>query len=353
MEQSVYSGLALCGRALEPRPADVVVEAGRIVAIEERLRAPDRWLCPAFFNAHTHLGDSVAMDLPARGDLASLVRPPDGLKHRMLRSASRDACVAGIRQSLMRMVRGGTGGCADFREGGTRGVGILEEAAQGIPCRVIGLARDGGEQQARGAGIASARDVTDYADVVARVRSAGGLVAFHAGERDADDVDDALDCHPDLVVHMTHATDTQLRRCAEEGIPIAVCPRSNWSLGVARGPGHPPLTRMLSSGCRLLLGTDNAMFVAPDMGAELMFASVVYGIDDRALLRSAIEGAAVVGAPCWLEPGASAAFMVLDPARGGVLCSRDPIRSLVRRLDSCMIETNVFNQRDESIQTIF
>ncbi len=353
MEPSVYSGLALCGRELEPRRADVVVEAGRIVAVEERTHAPERWICPAFFNAHTHLGDTVAMDVPAHGDLASLVRPPDGLKHRMLRSASRDACVAGIRQSVSRMLRGGTSGCADFREGGLRGVRILRDAAEGLPCRVIGLARDGGEIEADGVGIASVRDVPDYPDVVSRVRAAGGLVAFHAGERDAEDVDGALDCHPDLVVHMTHATDAQLRRCATEEIPIAVCPRSNWSLGVTRGPNHPPLAKMLSFGCRVLLGTDNAMFVAPDMAAELMFASVVYGLDAGDLLRAAIDGAAVAGASTWIEPGAGAAFMVLNPGSGGLSFSRDPVVSLVRRLDSCMIETSVFNLRDESIKTIF
>ena len=353
MEPSIFSGLAFLGPDLEPRPADVVVEAGRIVAVEEQSRNATRWICPEFFNAHTHLGDTVAMDMPAPGDLASLVRPPDGLKHRMLRAASLEVCRAGIRSSLQRMIGGGTTGCMDFREGGIRGVELLREASRGFPFRVVALGRDGGEAVADGAGIASTRDLADYTEVVARVRSQGRFVAIHAGERDAEDVDPALDCRPDLVVHMTHATDRQLRRCADEGIPIAVCPRSNWRLGVAQGPHHPPMKRMLEFGCRVLLGTDNAMFVAPDMAQELMFTSFVYGIGAPELLHAAIDGAALAGTPNWIETGAPAHFMVIDPARGGVVFSHDPVTSLVQRLDSCMIETNVFNRKDESIETIF
>jgi cytosine/adenosine deaminase-related metal-dependent hydrolase len=110
MAQQVYSGLALLGSSLDLRPADVVVEGGRIVGVEERARAPARWICPSFFNAHTHLGDTIAMDSRVDGDLAFLVAPPDGLKHRLLAASSPADCVAGMRESLVRMVRGGTGG---------------------------------------------------------------------------------------------------------------------------------------------------------------------------------------------------------------------------------------------------
>lgn len=355
MTPSVYSGLVLAGPDLEPLTADVVVERGRIVAVEERTRAPDLWICPSLFNAHTHLGDTVAMDAaPARpGDLAALVAPPGGLKHRLLAASSAEDCVAGMRQSVRRMLRGGTGGFADFREGGPRGVALLREAVEGIPCRAVALGRDGGETEGDGAGIASVRDVAEYEAVARRAREAGGLVALHAGERDHADVDAALDCRPDFVVHMTHATGRQLRRCAEEEIPIAVCPRSNWALGVASGPAHPPLRRMLALGCRVMLGTDNAMFVPPDMGGELAFASLVYRLEPATLLRAACEGAAVTGAPCWIEPGARASFFVADPARAGLSFSRDPVASLARRLDPALIRTSIFKLHGEQIETVF
>ena len=76
---------------------------------------------------------------------------------------------------------------------------------------------------------------------VSAARKAGKKIAFHAGERDAGDVDAALSFDPDLLIHATHATKKQLRECAEREIPIAVCPRSNWMLGVTSSARHPPL----------------------------------------------------------------------------------------------------------------
>lgn len=66
----IISGHALLGEDLEAQPVDIVIEQGWITAIEENPRAPGIWICPAFFNAHTHLADTIAMDCGSTGDLA-------------------------------------------------------------------------------------------------------------------------------------------------------------------------------------------------------------------------------------------------------------------------------------------
>ncbi len=73
---------------------------------------------------------------------------------------------------------------------------------------------------AGGLGISSARDIPGLERVVAAARRAKKRIAFHAGERDAGDVDAALAFEPDLIIHATHATKKQLRHCAEHEIPI-------------------------------------------------------------------------------------------------------------------------------------
>ena len=80
-----FTGRALIGRELEDRSVRITVENGIIVSIEETHEAAHLWICPALFNAHTHLGDTVAMDIPLPGRLSDIVAPPDGLKHRILR----------------------------------------------------------------------------------------------------------------------------------------------------------------------------------------------------------------------------------------------------------------------------
>jgi len=343
--ERILSGRVFAGTELAPVRADIVTEDGTIRSLEENPKAPDLWILPALFNAHTHLGDTVAMDCRAEGDLAALVTPPTGLKHRILAATSRADLVAGMRASIAGMVASGTAGCADFREGGADGAAALREAAAGQPFRPVVFGREGGELSpgAEGFGISSARDVPDLERQVAAARMAGRKIAFHAGERDKGDVDAALAFDPDLIVHATHATRAQLRRIADAGIPVAVCPRSNWILGVTSSAKAPPLALMQELGCTVWLGTDNAMFVPPDLGQEMAFASTVYRMDPAALLRAAVGGSALAGSPHFIVPGAKVCAAVIDPRGTPLAFSRDPLASLAKRAPFGAVGTRVFN----------
>ena len=338
-----FSGHALMGEELVPAPVDIFIENGVITAIEDNPRAPDIWICPALFNTHTHLGDTIAMDCGTTGDLEALVTPPDGLKHRLLRAASRQELVSGMRASMEGMIATGTCGCADFREGGTDGVHALKEAAAGLPFRPFIFGREGGEMVAGGLGISSTRDVPDVERQVEEAKRAEKKIAFHAGERDSEDVDAALAYEPDLLIHMTHATKRQLRGCAEREIPIAVCPRSNWMLGVTSSAKHPPLSLMEDLGCTVCLGTDNVMFVAPDLFSEMAFVSLLYRLQPASVLRAAVRGSAIFGPSSFIRKGSRANLFVVDPARSFLRFSRDPLASLVKRVNSAAIGTNVFS----------
>jgi len=337
------SGYALIGDELARSPVDIFIEDGIITAIEDNPKAPEIWICPALFNAHTHLGDTIAMDCGITGNLETLVTPPDGLKHRLLRAASRQDIVHGMRASIERMIATGTAGCADFREGGADGVIALEEAAAGLPFFPFVFGREGGETVAGGLGISSVRDVPDTGRLVEEAKQRGKKIAFHAGEQDAGDVDSAIAYEPDLLIHMTHATKKQLRECAENKIPIAVCPQSNWTLGVASSRRHPPLALMEELGCTVCLGTDNVMFVAPDLFSEMAFLSTVYKIAPAVVLRTAIRGSAVFGPSFFIRQGSRANLFIVDPTRSALRFSRDPLATLVKRANSSAIRTNVFS----------
>lgn len=337
------SGYAFLGPELVRAPVDIFIENGIIAAIEANPRAPEVWICPALFNAHTHLGDMIAMDCGTTGDLEALVTPPDGLKHRMLRAASRQDLVNGIRAGMEGMIATGTAGCADFREGGAEGVLALRDAARRLSFFPFVFGRDGGETVAGGLGISSTRDVPDVERLVRDAKRAGKKIAFHAGERDSQDIDSAITYEPDLLIHMSHATKKQLRHCADKGIPIAVCPRSNWTLGVTSSSRRPPLVSMEELGCSVCLGTDNAMFVAPDMFSEMAFVSTVYKISPAAVLGAAVRGSEVFGLSFFICEGGRANLFVADPARSALHFSRDPLATLVKRANSAAIRTNVFS----------
>jgi cytosine/adenosine deaminase-related metal-dependent hydrolase len=337
------SGHAILGDELTLSPVDIFIENGVITAIEDNLRVPEVWVCPALFNAHTHLGDTIAMDCSTNGDLEALVTPPNGLKHQLLRATSRKDLVRGMRASMEGMIATGTAGCADFREGGVKGVLALKEAAAGLPFFPFVFGREGGESISGGLGISSVRDVTDVERQIRNAKRAGKKIAFHAGERDAGDIDAALAYEPDLLIHMTFATKKHLRTCAERNIPIAVCPRSNWTLKVASTCVHPPLAIMEEVGCTVCLGTDNAMFVGPDLFSEMAFISTVYQLEPAVVLRAAVQGSALFGPPFFIRKGGRANLFVVDPDRSALRFSRDPLATLVKRANSAAIRTNVFS----------
>ena len=325
------AGHALLGRDLEIRAVRITVEDGKIREIAEISTPPAVWICPALFNAHTHIGDTVGMEAPWSGPLEGLVTPPMGLKHRILQATPRPVLLGAMRASIGVMARAGTMGFADFREGGEEGVRDLREAARGLPCRPVIFGREGGERIAEGIGISSIRDCTDVEALVSAAKREGKLVAFHAGERDSLDIDGALLHDPDLLIHCTHADEGQLREIAGRGIPLAVCPRSNWILGASSSRAHPPIGRMLELGCEVLLGTDNTMFVQPDLWGEMAFVSTVYRIDPKEILLSAIGGSACFLSPAYIEEGSPARFLVLDPAASNLAFTRDPVASLAKR----------------------
>jgi cytosine/adenosine deaminase-related metal-dependent hydrolase len=345
MKKTSYrvSGQAFVGEELTLLPVDIIIENGTITALEEAPHAPMVWICPAFFNAHTHLGDTLAMDCTVKGDLETLVTPPDGLKHRILAATSHQDLVGGMHASIQGMIAGGTAGCADFREGGRDGVTALREASKGLAFRPIIFGREGGEGIADGLGISSTRDVPGTDMLVAKAKRAGKMIALHAGERDAADVDAALALDPDILIHCTHATKKQLRECADRQIPIAVCPRSNWILGVTSSPHHPPLQLMEDLGCKLLLGTDNVMFVPPDMFSEMAFAQAIYRIDPKVLLGAAVRGSELTGSSFFIRKGARANLFTIDPAQSTLHFSRDPATTIIKRASGSIIGNNVFN----------
>jgi len=164
--------------------------------------------------------------------LDELVAPPDGLKHRLLREASHEAKVAAMARSLRYMESTGTGTFLEFREGGVKGVAALRDAVAGegvdfgeraIDPVVFGRDDPDVLSVADGYGASGARDA-DFDAVRSETREAGKLFGIHAGERDADDINAAMDLDPDFLVHMVHAEPIHLERLADRGTPVAVCP---------------------------------------------------------------------------------------------------------------------------------
>jgi cytosine/adenosine deaminase-related metal-dependent hydrolase len=323
------SGTILAGPEYEPIEGRVIVEDGEIAAVEETATASTDIVCPAFVNAHTHVGDSIAKEAGRGLSLDELVAPPDGLKHRLLRDASREELVESTHRSLRFMEAGGTAAFLEFREGGVAGVEALLDAAGPLDVEPVIFGREAVEvlEVADGFGASGARDA-DFSAERNAAADAGKPFGIHAGERDPHDVNPALDLDPDFLVHMVHAEDIHLERVEDSGTPVVVCPRSNLVTGV----GVPPVADLLER-TTVALGTDNVMLNSPSMFREMEFVAKLSDVTAPEVLRMATAaGAEIAGLDCGVvEPGRAARLLVLDGDTDNLAGVRDPVRAVVRR----------------------
>ena len=325
----ILEGTVLAGPDYTPTTGRVVVEDGEIAAVEEATVDSADIVLPAFVNAHTHVGDSIAKEAGAGLTLDELVAPPDGLKHRLLRDADREDLIAAMRRTLRFMRTTGTAAFVDFRESGIPGVTALQEAATGIDVEAVILGRETEDvlDVADGFGASSARD-GQYERARQATREAGLLFGIHAGERDAGDINGAFDLDPDFIVHMVHPEPVHLDRLADRRTPVVVCPRSN----LVTDAGIPDVNA-LRERTTVALGTDNVMLDNPSLFRELEFLSKVCDVPAPAALRMATRsGAEIAGLDSGIiEPGRPGKLIVLDGDSDNLAGAQDPVRAVVRR----------------------
>ncbi|MDR3075215.1 MAG: amidohydrolase family protein [Candidatus Methanoplasma sp.] len=253
----------------------VCIEGGRVVAIEEgkpsETPLATGLVMPPMVNSHTHCADAGLKIRPGM-TIDDLVAPPNGLKHRYLRSLTAQQLENNISRYAEISNRNGIGIFIDFREGGEEGCRILRKTAPGsvILGRPLSEEYDYNEMNcilgiADGIGISSISDMnTRHLEQIAdHTRRANKILAIHASEKEREDMDLILSLDPTFIVHMVEATDSDLLKCAESEVPIVVCARSNRYFGKV-----PPVKRMLECGADIAIGTDNAMLCDPDMRSE-------------------------------------------------------------------------------------
>lgn len=346
MRELIIAGTILRGESFTPVEGYICIDRNRGVIKEigeEKVRSRIKGIIiPCFINAHVHLGDSVAKDIPFKS-LDELVKPPSGIKHQILDSTEARKLRAAMRSSLQDMLFSGTSHFIDFREGGIRGVRALQRAMQDSLTQGSILGRPAGEEEAGallnecdGFGISGANDLEfEYLEMLRSLaKRQGKCFAIHAGERDRSDIDTALSLEPDILVHMTHAVPKDLKKVADLGIPVVLCPRSNFATGVGSS-SKPDVKKMVELGICLALGTDNVLLNSPCMFSEMEFASKVFLDSEVEVLRMAtLNGAKILGLESQvgaIDAGEIANFTVINKNSNNIRYTKNLLRTIVRR----------------------
>ena len=142
--------------------------------------------------------------------------------------------------------------------------------------------------------------VADFTRAFDIARDAGLGITIHAGELSgAFSVRDALDhVRPARISHGVRAIEDAdlVKRLADEGTVLEVCPGSNVALSVFKDFESHPLRALHEAGVRVTLNSDDPPFFHTSLAKEYVVASSIMGFSDAEILgmtRTAIEAAFV------------------------------------------------------------
>lgn len=140
----------------------------------------------------------------------------------------------------------------------------------------------------------------DYVRAFEIAREAGLGITIHAGELMGwESVAQALDhIKPSRIGHGVRAIENPdlVKRIADEGVVLEICPGSNIALKVFESFADHPFSKLRDAGCKVTLNSDDPPYFWTTLKREYDIATEHFGMDDKALLattRTAIEAAFV------------------------------------------------------------
>lgn len=371
--KTIANGLILKGIDLIPVKENMVIDDdGNIIEISkdakegEIIDASDKIVCPRFINSHTHIGDSIIKDEGDGLSLDEVVKPPHGIKHLALESASDDELIEAMRESMWDMHNLGISHFIDYREGGLEGVKLIKEASKDIPITPIILGRDSsfyGEdpnyhqvkvairkllKHADGIGLSGFGEIdTTVAEIICeKCEAAGKISSIHVAESESNQFTSlektgktepqrAFEAGFNQVVHMTNPKNDDIELLSKSNSSLTICPRSNGALSV----GIIPLFDILKTGVKPLIGSDNIMINRPNLFREMEFTlKIMKGFSKNYIapvevLKMATTTVCVADSLSekikkpYIEEGQKGQFMIINQK------SNNPYLSLINRTE--------------------
>lgn len=143
-------------------------------------------------------------------------------------------------------------------------------------------------------------DFEDYVRAFEIAREAGLGITIHAGELMGwESVAAALDhIRPSRIGNGVRAIENPdlVKRIADEGVVLEICPGSNIALKVFDSFGEHPFRKLREAGCKVTLNSDDPPYFWTNLKREYDLAAEHFGMDEKALMattRTAIEAAFV------------------------------------------------------------
>lgn len=155
--------------------------------------------------------------------------------------------------------------------------------------------------------------------------------------------------NPDIYVHVTNPSKTDLELLYQNKKGIVICPRANGILGV----GFAPIKKMLEFNFELAIGTDNVMLNSPDIFREMDFLiksqraleKDVGFLDAKKVLKMATVNASKIfnlDTGC-IDKGYQADLLFIDKYDIDLYPVYDPYMSIVHRCSERQVKAVMIN----------
>ncbi|ADP77261.1 S-adenosylhomocysteine deaminase [Methanothermus fervidus DSM 2088] len=364
----IENGLVLLGKELKPVRTNLVIEDDKIIEITnnkfnhgKKIDATGCIVLPSFTNSHIHIADSFAKDIADGKSLDEIVKPPNGIKHRLLEKTPKEKIVESVKRSVKEMLMTGTTRFIDFREGGIEGIKLVRDAIKDLPIECKFLGRDpifynpnAKRNEVRkktknllsycdGVGLSGFGEIDDNIAkiVVSQCKKNKKIAAIHVAEdvktqkislknTGKTEVQRALETGFDMLIHVTNPTSADIELLKNSDVSVVLCPRSNGILGT----GIPPISNLLHLNINLLLGSDNVMFNAPNMIREMEYTLKVSRgfsrkyLDPKIVIKMATTNSLpIFGDVGCIEEGYRADILIVKKL------SSNPWLSIINRLE--------------------
>lgn len=294
----IYNARILHGSNFDLIEGYLKIEKGIITEIKKGtikgdLDAEKSIIMPALINAHVHILDSIAKEKITSMPLDELVRPPNGLKQKILKDTPFTELLESATNVVNEMLSNGILTFFEFSNNPdiSNQANIYKKAKiyYEPPIAQIDSEIEKNEfdqsiidsicenaKKCNGVGLSGVGEFSE--SVLSEIEKLNLPQVIHAGEHiisqnrslsltGKTEIERVISLKPKFIVHATNPFKGDVEHIIKNKIPIICCPRCNCVLGV----GFPPIKEFLDNGILVALGTDNVMLNSPDLFREMEF----------------------------------------------------------------------------------
>lgn len=304
-------------------------------------------IMPPLANLHVHILDYILPEVGWDLDLDSMVGEPYSVKYLIIGRASEQELSNVINKFIELSWRYGVGVVAEFREGGSSGAKLDIKSRPkthfvlGMPKLINGdVVNEVWSMRDYVNGIAVSSPLYFPEEVLKELgkiaRSLNLQIHAHVSEtpetHEGGDLSYLLSCiRPTAIVHGTYLTEEELMLLSDLGIPLILCPRSNyWFLGSV-----PNLKTIYELNLSVGLGTDNACWVKGDLWRDLEFLANTLRsrgvLDPKWLLKISTVSSEIIGLRNSICEGCSANMLILNEELVPIRTSKDKYLAVIKR----------------------